>query len=574
MKTSEKSIQNFTCAQIKPFKTASHIFKLFGKITLTTFTFLIMLFLTTSYVSEEIATLDLRTEFYSLEMHQGLSSGLSRNSCRLFTEKSGFKTTPLIFDMYQKTAFKPLWTINNRLNSSAIEAIQLLNRAAYYGLDKNCYHVDQLNRLYNKIQKTSHADSLLILRQDLELLLSDACFYFMIHLHSGIISADSLLTESIKDDLTEYLFKSIRHQNVKEKILALQPDNQAYRNLQKALEKFLDNNTLNDQRYEIPEPGKDSVKSIVTARMVLSRLGYLKENTGDNDTLMVRAIKEFQRNHGLKSDGILNKNTCKAMSVSTRERYLKIALNLDRLRKNANFKDECVFVNIPAYQLRIIHANRVQKTLNVIVGRPFTPTPELTSKIERITTVPEWNVPKSITLNEILPRVKNDSSYLIRNNFKVIDKQLNEVSLQEIGWKDMNRENFDYYFVQNSGNSNALGLLKFSFDNPYHIYIHDTPSKKHFNDDFRACSHGCIRLQYPDQFASYLVENNLHAEQKPDIMNLVTRRIHKEIILSDPIDIHIRYLTCEADENLNLYFYNDIYNRDDALIQSLFGQRI
>jgi murein L,D-transpeptidase YcbB/YkuD len=221
--------------------------------------------------------------------------------------------------------------------------------------------------------------------------------------------------------------------------------------------------------------------------------------------------------------------------------------------------------------LRIVRANHVMKIFNVVVGRPTTPTPELTSKIEKIVTTPEWNVPKSISLNEILPRVKKDSLYLIRNNFKVIDKQMNEVDAYKIGWKDMSRENFDYYFVQNSGNSNALGLLKFSFNNPYRIYIHDTPSKKYFKEDIRAYSHGCIRLQNPDQLASYLVENDLSTEDKPDISNLITRRIHKEITLSEPIDIQIRYLTCEADENLNLYFYKDIYNKDKSSIQLLFN---
>ena len=571
MKASETNINDFTFAQIKPFKTASRTFKSVWKQTLYFFMFFAVLFLSTSYVSEEDATYDLRNEFYSLEMYQGLSSSLGRNSCVLSTEKCGFKASHLIYDMYQKTGFKPLWTINHRLNSSAIEVIQLLNRAAYYGLDKNHYHVDQLNRLSENIQKTRHADSLLMLRQDLELLLSDACLYFMIHLQRGIISTDSLFNESYNSELTDYLYKSTKLQNITEKILALQPGNANYRNLQKALERFLNNNSLDDQRYEIPDPGKDSVKSYMAAGSVLIRLGYLTENTGENDTSFVQAIKEFQRYHGLRIDGVLNKNTCKAMSMSIRDRYLKIALNLDRIRKDIDYDDKCVFINIPAYQLRVLHANQVKKIFNVVVGRPSTPTPELSSKIDRIVTVPEWYVPQSITLNEILPRVKKDSSYLIRNNFKVIDSQLNEVSLNEVGWKEMTSENFDYRFVQNSGNSNALGLLKFSFNNPYRIYIHDTPSKRYFNEDIRAYSHGCIRLQDPDQFATYLLENNLRAEQKPDISKLVARRIHKVINLSEPIDIHIRYLTCEADENLNIYFYRDIYNRDEASIKFLFN---
>ena len=571
MKSSEKNNNDFTFAQIKPLATPSHILKSPWKYIIISITLLVMFFLATSYVSEENATYDLRNEFYSLQMYNGLSSALGVNSCSLFTEESSLNASYLIYKMYQKVGFKPLWTINHRLNSSAIEVIDLINKAEYYGLDKRFYHTDQINRLYDNILKTRNSDSLLMLRQDLELLLTDASLYFMIHLHRGIIPMDSLFNDNSNSALTDYLYKSIRHQNAAEKILALQPKNLHYRNLQKALEKFLNDNTLDDEIFEIPDPDKDSVMSYNMAETVLTRMGYLTASNNENNSSIVNAIKEFQRYHGLGTDGVLNKNTCKAMSMSTRERFIKIALNLDRLRKDMEYSSKRVFVNIPSYQLKVIESDQVKRIFNVVVGRPYTPTREITSKIEKITTAPRWNVPKSITLNEMLPRVKKDSTYLTRNNFKVIDKQLNEVSINEIGWKEMNRENFDYYFVQNSGNSNALGLLKFSFNNPYRIYLHDTPSKKYFNKDIRAYSHGCVRLQNPDQFASYLVENNLDAEQKPDISNLIARRIHKEIILSEPIDIHIRYLTCEADDNLNLYFYKDIYNRDETSIQTLFN---
>ena len=571
MKSSEKNNNDFTFAQIKPLATPSHILKSPWKHIIISITLLVMFFLATSYVSEENATYDLRNEFYSLQMYNGLSSALGVNSCSLFTEESSLNASYLIYKMYQKVGFKPLWTINHRLNSSAIEVIDLINKAEYYGLDKRFYHTDQINRLYDNILKTRNSDSLLMLRQDLELLLTDASLYFMIHLHRGIIPMDSLFNDNSNSALTDYLYKSIRHQNAAEKILALQPKNLHYRNLQKALEKFLNSNTLDDEIFEIPDPDKDSVMSYNMAETVLTRMGYLTASNNENNSSIVNAIKEFQRYHGLGTDGVLNKNTCKAMSMSTRERFIKIALNLDRLRKDMEYSSKRVFVNIPSYQLKVIESDQVKRIFNVVVGRPYTPTREITSKIEKITTAPRWNVPKSITLNEMLPRVKKDSTYLARNNFKVIDKQLNEVSINEIGWKEMNRDNFDYYFVQNSGNSNALGLLKFSFNNPYRIYLHDTPSKKYFNKDIRAYSHGCVRLQNPDQFASYLVENNLDAEQKPDISNLIARKIHKEIILSEPIDIHIRYFTCEADENLNLYFYKDIYNRDEASIKTLFN---
>ena len=571
MKAYENHNNKFTCAQIEPLENSTPLFRSFSKQISISFALMIMFFLTTSYVSEENAAFDLRREFYLAAMHRQLSSGIKANSCILLNENVAVKTNRFIEEFYSNNGFRPAWTINYSLNSAASEMLGLFNRATFYGLDKRFYHIEELRRLTEKMNKTMQTDSLLLIRCELELLLTGACFSFMTDISMGMGLPDSCMTDKVINELSNCLNAGINNRNLKQKVLELQPSDINYKNLQKALERYINSGAFSDGAIDIPDPNKSHEVSYAHARLVLEQQGYLSKNELDNDSLFIQAVKEFQKFHGLNQDGILNVETRQAMSMSGINRFLKIALNLDRLRKDINQTGECVFVNIPAYQLRVFRANRVMKTFNVVVGRPSTPTPELTSKIEKIVTIPEWNVPKSISLNEILPRVKTDSSFLIRNNFKVIDKQLNEISLSKSEWQDVNRDNFDFYFVQNSGNSNALGLYKFSFNNSYRVYIHDTPTKRYFNKDIRAFSHGCIRLQDPDQFADYLIKNNMNSAEKPDINDLVTSRMHKEITLSIPIPIHIRYYTCEADENLNIYFYKDIYGKDDQQIQSLFN---
>ncbi len=571
MKTSEIQINETTCAQIKPTKTTVRIFHLFIKHLWISITLLFSFLLTTSYVNEENAMYDLKNEYYSQEMHVGIAQRLDINGSMLTSEKLILKSQVLIKEFYNENQFSSIWTLNQNPSASTLQLLQLLKNANYYGLDKKFYHYDKLTWLLDRIQNTNRTDSLLMYRQDFDILLTDACFLFMIHLNTGIVELDTIVNEKTTRALSAYLNKIIRNNELIDKILALQPTSPDYRNLQKALENFASKNTIDDVHMEIPDPEKDSLNSYNNTKKVLTRLGYLTQELTDNDSAFNAALTAFQNFHGLKTDGRLTKNTRLALAMSTKERFLMIALALDKLRKDMQYGNDFILVNIPSYQLRVIRNHKIDKTFNVVVGRPSTPTPELNSKLESIVTAPEWNVPKTITVNEILPHVKKDSSYLVRNNFKIIDKQLNDVDMNTIAWNDMNGDNFDYYFVQNSGASNALGLVKFSFNNPYRVYIHDTPSKKYFNADIRAFSHGCIRLQNPDQLATYLVDNNVDGNQKPDISKLMASKTHQEISLSEPIDIYIRYLTCEADDHLNLYFYKDIYNKDSKLIQSLFN---
>lgn len=570
MKTSVSNINESAFAQIKPDHLTRFLHFTIKHVKISIL-LLLAFFFSTSYVSEEFAMYDFKSEFYPHEMHVGIQSRMSIDTFSLYTDHASLYAWNIVQEFFRKNDFNPVWTINQNLNDAALQVLQLLNNARYYGLDKNLYNYEKLIMLYENIRITNRSDTLLLLRQDFELLLTDACFRFMIHLNTGIVSLDTMLNETVIKSLSEILYKGIKNDNLANKILALQPRNSNYRNLQKALEKFVINRVIDGETIEIPEPAKDSAMSYNIAKLTLKRLGYLNPETADCDSVFYVTLKEFQKYHGLKQDGILNKNTRKALALSTRERFLMVALALDKLRKEVVFAENFVYINIPSYKLRVVSNNKINRTFNVVVGKPSTPTPELTSKLGKIVTAPEWNVPKSITMNEILPHVKKDSTYLIRNNFKVIDRQLNEVAINSISWKDMKPDSFNYYFVQNSGSSNALGLLKFSFSNPYMVYIHDTPSKRYFNEEFRAYSHGCVRLENPEQLASFLVEQNLKGEQKPDISNLIKNKINHEINLSEPIDIYIRYLTCETDEDLNLYFYKDIYNKDSKIIQSLFN---
>lgn len=533
-----------------------------------------ILLISTSYQSENSCINQVSTEQFLPVFKTNFSRRLTSvyDSASIRINKCSLEKAELIKTFYSLNGYKPVWTINNSLTGSSFELINLIERSNYYGLNPDDYNISLIHKLKSVLQTKKNYDKQIRLRQDFELLMTDAGFQFMIHLNKGLDFSDTLSTNiDYINSLPEYLFNSLNSNELSDKILDLQPGKIEYIRLQNALMKYLDKVAVNDEVVEIPDPAKKPVKSLINTVRVLINYGYMSEFPEEIDSTYDIALKKFQRFHGLKPDGKLNKGTRKALSKSTLYRYNQIALNLNRLRKEVEYGEHFASVNIPGYKLKIVKESKVQKVFNVIVGKPWTPTPLISSRIEKIIANPYWNVPKSIALNEILPRLKSDSSYLNRNRFKLLDKEQNSIKYSDIDWESASANNFDYLIRQDMSRSNALGIIKFVFPNPYRIYLHDTPNKKLFSNDTRAYSHGCVRLQNPEQFAEYLINENPGNHKNIYIKSLLAKGIHSEIELTEPLDIHIRYLTCEADELNNIYFYNDIYAKDDAQIEILFN---
>jgi murein L,D-transpeptidase YcbB/YkuD len=533
-----------------------------------------ILIISTSYQSEDSCINKISTEQYLPVFRTNLSLRLaSLNDNTVFiVNKNRLQNSELIKRFYALNGYKPAWTTNYNLTAGSSELMNLIERARYYGLNMNYYNIKLIKKIKTSLQSSNLNDKNNKVRQDFELLLTDAIFKLMIHLNKGLDYSDTdASTASYICSLPEYLLNSLQKKDLVNSILGLQPKNNDYVRLQNALEKYLDKVDLNDEEIDIPDTEGESGIARINAAKVLVNFGYLSKSSANVDTIYEAALKSFQKFHGLESTGKLDKKTKKALSKSTLYRYNQIALNLNRLRNEQELGENFIFVNIPAYKLKIVEKSKVRKVFNVIVGKPWSPTPVMSSKIERIVTNPFWNVPKRISMYEILPQIKKDSSYLLRNRFKLLDSEQNITKYSDIDWNNVNAENFNYYVRQDASRSNALGVIKFLFPNPYHIYLHDTPGKRLFTKDMRAFSHGCIRLQNPDQLAEYIIDKNYNGKENLSIKRLLEKGIHKEIEIDNPLNIHVRYITCEADEQNNIYFFNDIYSKDNKQIEILFN---
>ena len=251
-------------------------------------------------------------------------------------------------------------------------------------------------------------------------------------------------------------------------------------------------------------------------------------------------------------------------------RYEQIALNLERWRWEAITEPEYILINLPAFVLQVVRGDTVQQQHRVIVGQSQTPTPTLSSAITYFTTAPDWHVPRSIAIREMLPRLQKDPGYLGRNNLTLYDQQNQRRNPYHIDWKRVTPENFPYTMRQSSGCDNALGNIVFRFNNPYSVYLHDTPVRELFDRPQRALSHGCVRVSGPMRLAAYLLRRDGRTVRLPSEVECANQPEPRHFLLRRPMPFYVRYLTCAADGGGQVRFLPDVYHHDDDLRRALF----
>jgi murein L,D-transpeptidase YcbB/YkuD len=235
--------------------------------------------------------------------------------------------------------------------------------------------------------------------------------------------------------------------------------------------------------------------------------------------------------------------------------------NMERLRwaPRAIARDR-VEVRIPFFTLTRYVADARVAEHKVIVGKPSTPTPSFAASIDAITLNPYWTPPTSITKNELLPALRRDPDAANRLGYEIRDKSGALIDPRTIG-----AGGGPYTIRQVPGPANALGSIKFEVSDPYAIYIHDTPSKALFDENKRAFSHGCIRLQAPVDMAAALAPPSF-AGILPD---LIATGENKTIALDSAVPVYVLYLTTALDDEGAVIYAEDIYRRDARIVRAL-----
>jgi murein L,D-transpeptidase YcbB/YkuD len=188
---------------------------------------------------------------------------------------------------------------------------------------------------------------------------------------------------------------------------------------------------------------------------------------------------------------------------------------------------------------------------------------------------PYWNVPPSIARKELLPKIKQDVSYLQKNNYVLFSDWsagANVVDPHSVDWAQMTQSRFPYKLRQDSGDDNALGRVKFMFPTHFNIYLHDSPAKALFSRAERSFSPGCIRVQDPPVLAE-LVLASTQGWPRDRIERTIASGERSVVTLKEPLPVHISYLTSWVNKDGSVHFRNDVYSRDAALAKALLGAR-
>ncbi|UFX46395.1 L,D-transpeptidase family protein [Bradyrhizobium sp. 41S5] len=283
------------------------------------------------------------------------------------------------------------------------------------------------------------------------------------------------------------------------------------------------------------------------------------------DAVVARAVEKFQSSVDLKPTGVLDERTVKALNNPKRDRQVDtVIVNMERWRwlprqlGAANVGNAYVILNIPDYTLKVMQNGAQVWTTRVVTGKPGQhATPLLTETMKYITVNPTWNVPPSIIYNEYLPALQQDPTVLQRMGLKL----------------ERNRDG-SIHISQPPGEANALGRIRFNFPNKFLVYQHDTPDKYLFAKDERAFSHGCMRVQNPDQYASVLLnitEPNQH--YTPERIRSMYGSSEVDLKFPTPIPVNITYQTAFVDDAGKLQIRRDIYGRDATMLSLLKNSR-
>ena len=477
-----------------------------------------------------------------------------------------------IHKFYNTNDYKIIWINDSiQLTDDGIQLIDQLSNSLIYGLDSRRYKTNSLLRLKKKLDNKISMEANYSVAVNLEVLLTHYYMKLGTDLNYGVLGIIDSLTiiprKKFNIDLSEYFINAYKSDSIIQKLLALQPDHPQYKSLQKGMEKFIKNSSMTTRNINVENYRIDSIKAIKQAKKALVLHNYLSDT--NDDQLYFQALTKFQIEHGLKPDSLIGKNTARALSVSPYRYYKQIVTNLERWKWKQNWPSRYLYVNIPGYKMEMFSNAKLVRNHKIVVGKIENQTPEIIDTIEYIIAYPYWNVPRSISVKEILVKAQKDTSYLVRNNYEIMNYSRENLDLNSIDWSSVNENNFNYLIRQKGGASNALGLVKFIFPNKYAIYLHDTPTKYYFDFETRAYSHGCVRVQNALDLAEYILTEDNNKYNIDSIYNYIDNRKEKPIPLNNKIPIFIYYFTTSVDSNGNIIFYEDVYQKDEKVISEL-----
>ncbi|MFM7709663.1 MAG: murein L,D-transpeptidase [Ferruginibacter sp.] len=549
--------------------------------------FLLLLALAIALTSCDLSSEEPKPENKQEELRQQIKAWVQGISPAGQTQdSSSIRSAESTIKFYRSRKFDPLWITVDSITSSAKSLITFIQEARCYGLFPEYYHA----QILSSIRSTFEQDTLGTgARKDLgqwarmDILLTDAFLTMARHIHRGHLPLDSLVKEknySI-DFYFESLNKAIKTNNPDSILLTLEPKSAGYQELKKALPNFLRRAQFKKQYTFVQYPFQDSLQFIRSLVIRLQEERYIDTSIQQLDSLELSGIlKKVQSDRGLKIDGKYGPQLIRSLNNNDIQKFNAAAINLDRYRMAQDtLPEKYLVVNLPAFELMVVDQDTVALSSRVIVGKPKTPTPILNSQMGQLIVFPTWTIPASIIADEILPAVKRNPGYLAKKGYGLYDFEGNEVDPYTVDWSRY-KKGIPYKIVQGEGIGNALGIMKFNFQNEHGVYLHDTNQRGLFQNENRSLSHGCVRVQNWQGLYRYLISldsiqsiaSSSSYTRTDSIVHWLKEQKRRVIPLKSNLPIYFRYYTA-AGKKGKLELYNDVYGLDGQLREWLKNDR-
>jgi murein L,D-transpeptidase YcbB/YkuD len=307
-----------------------------------------------------------------------------------------------------------------------------------------------------------------------------------------------------------------------------------------------------------------SGRAVVALRKRLAASGDLDPSAGATpvfDSYVDAAVKHFQARHGLIQSGVVSKDTFDALNVPADYRLHQLEVNLVRLRSySGDLGERFVMANIPAMEVETVENGVVATRHKAGVGKIDRQSPVMMTKAIDINFNPYWTVPVSIIRKDLIPRMQKNPNYLSENKIRIFDKDGQELQANQINWNSLDAVN--YKFRQDPGGDiNSLGVVRININNPYGVYMHDTPEKGIFGDDDRFVSSGCIRVQDVRDYVAWLLKDT-PGWDRAHIDGVIASGERADVKLATPVPVYWVYITAWATPEGLAEFREDIYQRD------------
>ncbi len=485
---------------------------------------------------------------------------------------------PVLNFYYNKNSYSPLWSNDKQWLPRVDSLLAYLDTCEHDGLFKEDYRLAVLKSFrQDSIKSLSIAHF-----AKADILFTDAFVRLAQDLKQGRLQKDSLCWKYKKEKQANFFGKYLDDvaagKSFAGMIQQLQPSLRDYTALKNCLPAFVKNMDRKQYTY-LQFPAKDSLAFLKKLLIRLKEAGVETGTAASYDSLRLHTLlSKYQKDHGIKATGKVSATLVAHLNNTDPEKFKRVAITLDKYKQlPAQLPEKYIWVNLPSYYLQVWERDSLVMKSKVIIGKTNTPTPDISSEISNLVIYPTWTVPNSIITKELLPGLKRNANYLARKGLGLFDSNGDPVNANSVNWARYSK-GIPYFVRQASGDNNALGVIKFNFNNPYAVYLHDTNQRYLFKNKSRSLSHGCVRVEDWKKLAYYIVRNDSALAPIKDstrlsadsISSWITQKQKHSVPVKQRMPVLILYHSCEGVDG-NIIFHEDVYNKDRVLREKYFA---